>query len=530
MNMTLLRLQFRAMGASWLGRKRKSNKSGKGYTVLMAGAFLYLAVVMLGMFGFLFSELVTPYHTLGLDWLYFAIAGIMSLGIAVFGSVFSTQTQLYESKDNALLLSMPIPPSQILLCRMVPLLVLNLAFGALVLLPAGVVYGLEVGFSALALVGFALSLLFLPLISQAIACLLGWGLHLLLSRMNKSLASMIYLVAFLAIYFTLYSQAQSILQAMAVNGAAIGGSVKSFVWPLYAMGLGCCGQLGYLVAFLAIAAVVFAVVYRFLSATFLKTTTMSRTARRKKALELDAIKSSSPVKAIIRKELKHFLASPVYLTNMSLGLLMMLVLPIAMLFFRGTLLEVLELMEFRSMTGIFLSATLGFLVSTNCISTPSVSLEGKSLWILRAMPLSARQVLLGKLGFHCLLTVPVSMLSGGITAAILECSLGSILLCALIPGAMSVFCGVFGMICGLKFARFDWINESYPCKQSISVLIVMMTTMLVPIALMFLYMAVLYDMMPELFLLLVAAGYALVDGLLLYAMLTWGAKKWDSLT
>lgn len=527
MRKTLLRLQFKAMAASWMGKTRK--KSGKGSQIFLALVFVYLGVLMLAMFGYLFQELVIPYHLAGLDWLYFAMAGTMSVALAVFGSVFSTQNQLYESKDNALLLSMPIAPGDILLCRMVPLLALNLLFSALAMAPAGVVYGWKIGFSVLGAIGFGFSFLTLPLVSQAIACLLGWGLHLMLSKLNKSLASVIYTVLFLAIYFGVYSQASQILQAMAMNGSAIAGVMQSWIWPLYAMGRGCVGGLEYLASFVVIAAGLFLLAYWFLSRTFLQMATMRRSIRQKKAIRLETLDAGSPMKALHSKELKRFLSCPVYLTNMGLGLILMVVLTVAGGLFRNTVMELLEAMNFQFMVPLILFAMLGFLVSTNCISTPSVSLEGKNLWILRAMPLSSRQVLLGKLGFHCVMTLPLTAICGAVLAVIFGCSAVNVVLLAVVPTLLALFNGVFGLICGLQWARLDWISEAYPCKQSVSVLVVMMTTMLVPIGLAVLFIAVCYDMSPELFLLLVGLAFTLVDGLLLWLLLTWGAKKWDVL-
>lgn len=54
---------------------------------------------------------------MGLTWLYFAMAGTMALALSMLGSVFMTQAQLYDAKDNERLLSMPIPPKYILLTR-----------------------------------------------------------------------------------------------------------------------------------------------------------------------------------------------------------------------------------------------------------------------------------------------------------------------------------------------------------------------------------------------------------------------------
>lgn len=117
------------------------------------------------------------------------------------------------------------------------------------------------------------------------------------------------------------------------------------------------------------------------------------------------------------KERKRFLGSPVYLTNMGLGLVMILALAVAGAIFREQVLEFLALIPGMSLlTPLIICAFLGFLVSTACISTPSVSLEGKCIWILKSLPLSSRQILLAKLRFHNMLLVPVAMVSGLILA------------------------------------------------------------------------------------------------------------------
>ena len=33
-------------------------------------------------------------------WLYFAMAGIFAFALGIFGTVFTTQSQMYEAKDN----------------------------------------------------------------------------------------------------------------------------------------------------------------------------------------------------------------------------------------------------------------------------------------------------------------------------------------------------------------------------------------------------------------------------------------------
>lgn len=528
----LLVLRLRAMLAGLTQRSRQKKKKSKGMMVLFAVLYLYLAAVIVGLMCMTFGQLAGPYHALGLDWLYFAMAGLMALGLAVFGSVFTTQNQLYDAKDNDLLLSMPIKPGMILLSRMLPLLGLNVLFAGLVMIPAAVMYAVLVEFSLLNFAVQLLGVLVVSVLAQAIACLLGWGFNLLLSRMNKSVASLLYLVVFLGLYFGIYSQAGNIMNSMATQGAAIASALQAWVWPIYALGRGCCGELGYFLIFGAISGAVFGAVYYLLARTFLKSATTRRSVRRKK-LDLSG-KIGDASSAMVRKEWRHFLGSPVYLTNMGVGILMTAALTIAGVAFRGKLFAVLDEfaamgMDLQAYYGLIICAMLAFLVSTMVVSAPSVSLEGKNLWILRSLPVSGREILRAKLKFHFLLTVPVTVLAGVVLSAVYGCGLVEILLCGLVPGMLAVLCGVLGMACGLKWAKLEWLSEAYPCKQGAAVAVSMFGMMGIAMTL-----AVLYILLDGIFSPTAFLGLCL---LILSAMsfgfyrlvMTWGVQKWESL-
>lgn len=525
----LLSVRFRALFAGLTRQGHRKKKASPGTTVLFIVLYLYLLAVICGVTSLTFLTLVDIYHPLGLDWLYFAIAALASLGIAVFGSVFTTQSQLYDAKDNHLLLSMPVTPSAILISRMIPLLALNLLFSGVVFIPASVVYAVKVGFSFGLLATQLVTLTAVTVLAQAIACLLGWLLHLLLSRMNKSLASMLYMVVFLAVYFYVYSQASSILSAMAQNADQIAGTLRTWVWPLYAAGLGCLGGWGYLAAFAAIACALFAIVCVLLSRTFLRSATAQR-SRRRGRLDWNSTRSASPAQAIIGKEWRKFLGCPVYLTNMGLGILITAALPIAGILFRSKLLEITQHPMIAPMVPLLVCALISFTVSTMAISTPSVSLEGKNIWILKSMPISSKDILVCKLRFHCRATVPVAMVSGLILATVYGCGIVDILLTALVPGLLAVLCGLLGMVAGLKWARLDYISEAYPCKQSMSVMVSMFGTMGVPLVLGIVYLFLLAPYISAtIFLALCALLLALACLGLYRVMVTWGCKKWEAL-
>ena len=151
------------------GRRRRS----RGLAVVYALLLVYLVVALGGMFGLGFSVLV-PLGDMGLSWLYFALAGMAAVALSVGGTVLMAQSQLYDARDNELLLSLPLSPGAILASRMLVLYAMNLLITLLVLVPAGVVYwqGRE-GWIAggLAILPGAVSA---ALLALALGCLFGW--------------------------------------------------------------------------------------------------------------------------------------------------------------------------------------------------------------------------------------------------------------------------------------------------------------------------------------------------------------------
>lgn len=530
----LVAVRLRAMLAGLMQQSRQKKKKSRGMMVLFAVLYIYVAVVIVGMMCLLFSQLAQPYHLMGLDWLYFAMAGLMALGLSVFGGVFTTQSQLYDAKDNDLLLSMPIQPGMILMSRMIPLLLLNLLFVGLVMVPASVMYAVLVRFSTVNFLIQLLGVIAVCFLSQAVCCLLGWGLHLLLSKINKSLASLLYMVVFLGVYFTVYSKAGSIMNAMAAEGAVIASALESWVWPICALGRGCIGQWGYFLSFAVICAALFAAVYWLLAKTFLKAATFRRSVKVRR-LDMKRSGSGTPSGAVIFKEWRHFLGSPVYLTNMGVGILMTAALAAAGVIFRGKLLRYLDYysalgLDLTGYKPLLICGLLAFLACMNFVSAPSVSLEGKNLWILKSMPLSGWAILRDKLKFHCRMTMPAAVLAGLVLSIAYGCNPVQVLLCALIPGILSLLCGLVGMVFGLRWARLDWLSEAYPCKQGAAVGITMFTMMGVPVVL-----GVTYSFLAKCG--MTVTGFLGLCAVLLgavcfglYRLLKgWGVRRWDSL-
>ncbi len=534
MIVTLLKLRFRSMLAGLTTQAATKTSSGKGIKILLAVLGVYLAVGAFAIMWLLFDSLALPYHMLGLDWLYFAMAGVIALGFSLLGSVFTTQSQLYDAKDNALLLSMPIKPGHILLSRMLSLLGINLLFAALIIVPAFAVYLSQIAFSWGTLLCLIPALLGVTVLAQALACLLGWVLHLILGKCNRSVASLLFMLVFLGLYFWLYSQASDILMAMTVSGETIAGVLETWIWPLYALGRGCSGDAVYLLGYLGICAGVFILVYLVLAKTFLASATASQASRKRRKLELTGGVLRSPTAALVHKELKKFLGTPIFLTNMGLGLILTLALGVLGVVFREKVLSLLAILSaqlpgFEDLVPMFLCAILLFLNSTCCLSTPTVSLEGKNIWIPKTMPIPPQTILRAKLLFHLVLTVPVSLFCALILGIVYKVGAAALVLTLLIAGLSSCLNGTLGLWAGLRWAKLDYISEAHPCKQSMAVLVSMLGMMGLPVALGFGYWALDPLVSPTGYMALVALLLACGSFALYRVITTWGVKRWNAL-
>ena len=152
----LLRTQFASLWAALTRSSTGSKKKSTGRAVLVAILFIYIIGCFFFMFGGMFYSLAQPLAALGIQWFYFALAGIVAAALCFIGSVFMAQQQLFNAKDNELLPSMPIPPAYILGSRMAALLLVNYAFELVVFIPAGVVWCMQLPVTAAGVVCFVL--------------------------------------------------------------------------------------------------------------------------------------------------------------------------------------------------------------------------------------------------------------------------------------------------------------------------------------------------------------------------------------
>ena len=470
----LLKKQMTEIFRSYFYDAKKNKSRSKAGTAAYLVLFLGIMVGLLGgMFTYLSLSVCGALTAAGMDWLYFALMGLLAVLLGVFGSVFNTYSSLYLSKDNDLLLSMPIPVNVIMASRLLSVYLMGLMYSLVVILPAVIVYWVTVSVSAGVIFGGVLLMLLISVFVLTLSCALGWVVaKISLKLKNKSFITVVISLAFIGGYYFFYFKAQTLIQDLLANAAVYGERIKGAAYPLYLFGRVGAGDAAAMSVVSAVILALFALMWALISRSFLKIATApGHTA--KKVYKETAVKQKGIAAALLAKEFGRFSSSPNYMLNCGLGILLLPIGGALLLWQGGAVISVFNEVfgERAGCTPVLLSAMVCMLASMNDMAAPSVSLEGKSLWLMQSLPVTPWQVLRGKLGMQLLLTGIPALFCTVCTAFIYPYTPLELLSAVLVPMSFVLISALFGLFLGLKMPTLSWTSEITPIKQSAPVAI-----------------------------------------------------------
>ena len=229
----LVKKQMAEIFRSYLYDAKKNKKRSKGAVILYFALFALLMVGVLGgMFAFVALMLCEDMAAANMGWLYFTLMGLMAIFMGAFGSVFNTYSSLYLAKDNDLLLSLPIPLRVIVASRLVTVYLMGLMYSAMVILPAVIVYWIQVAHSAAVIAGGLLLTVLISLIVLLLSCLLGWVVaKISLKLKHKGITTVLVSLVAIGLYYFIYFKAQTVIADLVANAAVYGAKIKGAAYP-----------------------------------------------------------------------------------------------------------------------------------------------------------------------------------------------------------------------------------------------------------------------------------------------------------
>jgi len=491
----------------------KKNKMRSKWAI--AAWFVFFFVIMVGMLGGIFTmlslSLCGSLTMAGMGWLYFLLMGGIAIFLGAFGSVFNTYSGLYLAKDNDLLLSMPIPIRTIMASRLMNVYLMGAMYSATALLPALIVYWVICGATAARVICGILLLLIVTVFVLLLSVLLGWAVaKISLKLKNKSFITVLVSLLFIGAYYFFYFRASDFIRELIRNAEVYGAKIRGAAYGLYLFGR--IGEGDWLAAaiFAAVTAILFALVWIVLSRSFLSIATSGGNTEKVRYVEKTA-RQKSAFGALLGKEFGRFVSSANYMLNCGLGVLLIPASGVLLLVKGREICRVLDEVFAGSrpgVTAVLLCTMLFMLSSMNDMAAPSVSLEGKSLWIPQSLPVEPKTALRAKTAVQLILTAIPMLFAAVCAAAVMRETLAVKLLLVALAVVYAVFSAVFAVFISVRMPLLNWTNEIMPIKQSGAVMIVLFGGWAISAVLTGLYLLVGYKLGAALYLALWTALFA----------------------
>ncbi len=515
---------------------------GKGGTVKKASVakkigmtllYIYVAATFASFSALMAYMLGSTLLPIGADWLYFSIFILASLAIVFVFTVFETKSELFECKDNELLLSMPIRPKDIVAARVLVVLIYNYLEELIIMLPCIVVY-IVYSPSVSGIVGSLLMIVLLPLISTALASGVGYAVALISKKIRKNsfvivAVSLLFLLVYFIGYDVIFENLESFLAEVQESG-----SVSRMPF-LYYIGSAALLKPESIFVLAAAAIGLPAVAYALISKSYISIATDNGEGKHV-AYKGGKFKQKSVLWSLTVKELRKFISSAMYMLNAGLGLVFSVGLSVYAVFNRKLILDLAAQLaaegfeySFSAVISPLAIVALVFMTSMNIMSACSLSLEGKNFWILKTMPVSARTVLLSKAFPQIIVSTPPTLISSILLIIATGAPVEYWMFFILAPLFANIFTAFFGVVINVAFPKFEFDNETQPIKQSLSVFLVMMATMLVSVLIFVASILLIDKLSPLLISAVICAFYATLTAVFYLILVGPSAKRYDTL-
>jgi len=180
---------------------------------------------------------------------------------------------------------------------------------------------------------------------------------------------------------------------------------------------------------------------------------------------------------------------------------------------------------------MLLLALFECLTMTLCtISAGSVSVEGKGVWLMQAMPVKTKDVLMSKALLQLVITLPFVLIATVLTWLGGKASIAIYAASLLLPLSFAVMMSLLGVAVNVRFPRLDWTSEAVAVKQGMSILADMgagLGLLATPVAVWALWLSSVIA--PEVGALILAALYAGVSALLYVYLGRSGSRRFEAL-
>lgn len=463
-----------------------SSSKEKKKLLITTGSLLLIAAVICFMTTSYSIALATVLKPMGYLDLILIVAILFSCILSFITSIYKAQGTLFSSKDYDLLMALPIKNSTILTSKILGLMSISYIGTALIIVPASIVYFIYNGnLSWIFFIVLLIGLIFIPMIPIIAASIIAVIITFISSRFkHKNIVTIVVgMIAFLLIMLVSINM-QNYINAFIANSDSIVKGLSSIYIPaMYLKEALVNYDIVSLMKFALISIIPFVIFIIIFSKTFKTINGKLGESYKKANYKVVKLEKSSVTRALVNQELRRYFATPIYVMNTAVGMVLLVGASIATLFInKETLATFLGYPEIVNMLPIGILAVLVFTIGLSCITNSSISLEGNRLWILKSLPIAPNDIFKGKIITNLIITIPASIIANIIFYIGLKFEIKYLIFNLVISIIFAIISAVLGLIINLYFPKMEWTNPTIVVKQSASVMITSLGIMILTLA------------------------------------------------
>lgn len=403
------------------------------------------------------------------------MVSVLGTVIVFMSGISVSQGMLFGFKDYDLLMSLPVSEREIVSSKIVVYVLSQYVYSMLLVIPAMVIHGVRLSADFMYFVRAVIGCLFLPLVPMVLAAVAGLLMQRLVAgrRYGRLMQNVMTILFVAVIYYFSFNMGMS--SADPAGGSeslisAMGRYLPTAGWYMEGVVNGEVKLLLLLAASGLIALAAFIFLY---SRSVIRINAKAAQGYHVKDFRMRRTSRTSSLNALIRQEQQRYFGNFMYFLNTSMGMIVLAIFSVYIIFLKNpikeALIEVLQQDPQRTaMVWQTLLLAIAIPAQMTCTTGVSISLEGKSLWIMKSIPVDTGEIFSSKIIINTLLILVPSLLSVlgfGIALHLPPlyylCGLILIVLCAL-------FISMLGLLINLRFPKLDFDREAVVIKQSLS--------------------------------------------------------------
>lgn len=385
----------------------------------------------------------------------FFLLGTVAFIMVFISSIFSFDGRLIGFADYDFLMSLPFTSAEITSSKLISFLTGEYLMAGAFFLPGAILYLVKLDHVFLRLMMLVIGFLFLPGAGAFIGSMLGYGLLKLTG--GKKYQKQFHQIFTIAVFVLIW------VFTMNMDEYAASASVP--VIDLYLNGIVQLNGLSFLL-YLLISGGLLAAMIAFYDRSLAKANDLARQRYHNASFALHTAETRTVRQALWHREFSRFLKSPIYLLNCGFGTLLCIgfsIYGVIRCFIKG---NTLPLGIFANAAVLITVLGIALVGSMSSPTSVSLSLEGKSLWLLKVMPVKTEEIFRIKMRLNRVLFAASAISIMAVSLFYIHYSAVELLLCIVLLVLCGLFDSLAAMLIGIFLCRLKWDSQAEVIRQS----------------------------------------------------------------